>query len=110
MKHKINYNDPVGLQEIFRYKEKDNEFAEIHELTMTAWVGWEDIKSIEEYPYEDSWVTFPGPKYSVRLQGHDGARLILGDINEILDCWREFRNLYPLFTINEEEEDGMAED
>lgn len=109
MKHKINYNDPVGLQEIFRYREKDSEFSEIHELSMTVWVGWEDIKSIEEYPYEDTWQRFPGPKYSVRLQGHDGARLVLGDIDELLDCWREFRNLYPLYS-DKDEDNGMAED
>jgi len=111
--NEINFNNPIELVEIFRvpnepetnpWDERDpmlhTEKKEItyNEYSSKTCVGWERILAIKEYPYEDSWKKFKGPKYWVTIDGSSELMLVYGSYDDMKTYWFKFRNNYPIFS------------
>lgn len=92
----INFNDPLEVTQIFRIATPEGKTVE---HAIKVYFGWEDVKSIESYPYPDNWESYRGPKYYIVLQGAPDPKLVLGDMNTIVALWSAFRNTFPLFTL-----------
>lgn len=99
LRHDFNYNDPVEVMEIFRYRKNDDEA--LQEFGSKSMFGWEDVIFIKEYAFPDDWKKYNGPKYHVMLRGHNSEMLVLGDYESMARYWTQFRNKYPLFTEDE---------
>jgi len=93
IEHGYNFNDPLETTTIFRMQDQEGwkEFGGRFSFV------WEDIKSLEEYPYIDDWLEYKGPKYWVELHDNPTPKLILGDYQNMFTYWRMFRNKYPIF-------------
>lgn len=96
IEHNINFNDPVEVTEIFRFRDDSPEKILI-EYGSKASFCWEDVMFIKDYCFPDDWKKYPGPKYNLKLRGHPENLLVHGDYFEILKYWTLFRNSYPLF-------------
>lgn len=103
IEHAFNFNDPIEVTEIFRFREKERhgevESETMKEFGSKAAFCWEDVMFIKDYPYTDDWKTYIGPKYWVKLRNYPENILILGDYESMYSYWMQFRNTYPLFTI-----------
>lgn len=107
----INYNSPLLVKEIFRYREDvrtgetrlndegdlvDETEMKLREFSRDAYVLWENIREIGGYPYKDDW-SIKGEKYFIKFQGSPNEMLILGNMKQTVSLWKLFRNLYPMF-------------
>jgi hypothetical protein len=115
----INYNAPLEVTEIFRaqmleekkiernliegHEEDHSEEVQIqmvpvlNEYGFKTAFGWEDIKSISEYPYPDNWTKFKGPKFNILIHNKPNEMIILGDYAQMYNKWATFRTKFPLF-------------
>jgi len=92
-----NYNTPLELTEIFRMP---NEEGILEERAAKFVIGWEDLRSIEQYIHPDNWINYKGEKYYIVLS-FGQPKLIYGSYNEIKQYWTTMREKYPLFVTQE---------
>lgn len=108
LNHGINFNDPIEVTEIFRTSDKDKETGEQvqHEFGSRACFGWEDVMFVKEYPFDDTWEKYHGPKYYIRLRGYEEMLLVYGEYEVMFKYWTQFRNEYPMYKFKPDEEDS----
>ena len=104
MDYSFNFNDPVSAFSVFRVKGR----GENGEQTTDEYGGmisflWDDIKTIEQYPYPDDWERYKGEKYYLELKNSykGNSRIILGSYENMLKYWTMFKNKYPTHGNNE---------
>lgn len=102
----MNFNDPIEATQIFRVvaKREDNgRVVEATEFGFKTTFGWEDVKQVSEYFWQDDWTSYQGPKFYLRLATRDGEDLLIfGHYESFLNHWRQFRSTYPLFISYEQ--------
>lgn len=103
LNHEFNFNNPVEVTKIFRYRKNENEA--LQEYSCKASFCWEDVMYIEEYPYKDDWEKHRGSKYYVTLRSYSESLLVLGDYESMIQYWSDFRNKYPLYDGVDNRED-----
>lgn len=95
IEHDYNFNDPVEVVKIFRYRK--NEEEAMQEFGSRCTFCWEDVSGVEEYPFIDDWKKYTGSKYYIRLRSIAEPLLVFGDYDSVSKYWLMFRNKYPLY-------------
>lgn len=95
IEHNLNFNNPLELTVIFRSENRHTKKTEEYGHKLA--VGWENIKTVEEYAFKDDWELYKGEKYIIELYDNRESRLILGSYDTMINYWRQFRNEFPLF-------------
>ncbi len=88
MAKEIDYDFPVVLDTVF--KEENGT-----EVKATLAVVWDDIISLQSYPFErrGHWVDNAGPKFYLTLR-EQGTQLCIGSFKDMLEYWKNFRKQY----------------
>lgn len=93
----FDFNIPEEVVEIFRLPTGA-------EMGGRALITWETIKAVKEYPYEDDWKTYEGPKFYIDIHQDMHNMLVMGEYERFKNKWFKFRTKHRLFR-NEEDED-----
>lgn len=98
MAKEINYSEPFIIDTVFKDPPKLNEHTgEMEgggtERCAQLAVLWEDIISIQSYPFSDTglWNEYKGPKFYLTLV-NQGTHLCLGSFKDMFKYWKECRN------------------
>jgi hypothetical protein len=97
---KIDYSAPFIIDTIFKDPPRlDEESGQMipgtEERVAQLAVLWEDVISIQSYPYNDAdiWPQNTGPKFYMTL-AHQGTHLCLGKFKEMFNLWKACRVKY----------------
>lgn len=92
---KINYSEPFILETVFKHvKEDPSGEAQTYERVAQLAITWEDIISLQSYPYDDSdWEEHKGEKFYITLR-EQGTQLCLGKFKQMFAFWKTFRRRY----------------
>lgn len=106
MSKDINFSAPFILDTIFR-DAPSGELERGLERKAEFGVLWEDVISIQSYPYDDKevWESNQGPKFYLTLR-EQGTHLCLGEFKKMFNLWKKYRLKY----FNYEEDGQNPED
>jgi hypothetical protein len=103
---KINYSEPFILDTIFKHAKEEEDGPQIYERLAQLAVTWEDIISIQSYPYDDAeWEQYKGEKFYITLR-EQGTQLCMGKFKQMFTYWKTFRKKYYYLEENGPDTEG----
>jgi hypothetical protein len=100
MAKEINYSAPFILDTVFKEaSSRDPVTGEaqgpIEERKGELAIMWDDIISLQSYPYDDKevWNIHQGPKFFISLS-EQGTHLCMGEFKKMFALWKAFKLKY----------------
>lgn len=83
------FNEPFLIDTVFKVEGIVSQETQEYKAELAC--CWEDILSLQSYPYEDStWQKFPGPKFYMTLY-EQGSQLCIGNFKTMFKFWKQFK-------------------